>query len=154
MAYLPTHVLHIASGRGSGSESNAGTAATLHDSCDLGYLHTGGDSRQAYSPHRGSIADCWKWRIEASTARRGAISHSIPKMPSGANAFEISDIQEERNREPVLAKRPEFSNVTCYIASRTCRGINSPGTGWQNNNSPATGSGFPERANIQYATAG
>src|SRR5580700_1410450 len=54
---------------------------------------------------------------------------SLPKMPTGANAFEISDIQEERNREPVLAKQPEFSNVTCYIASTTCRGINSPGTG-------------------------
>jgi len=27
-------------------------------------------------------------------------SLSIPKMLSGANAFEISDIQEERNREP------------------------------------------------------
>jgi len=65
MAYLPAHVLHFASGRGSGSESNAGTAATLHDPCDLGYLHPGGDSRQAYSPHRGSLADCWKWRIEA-----------------------------------------------------------------------------------------
>jgi len=25
---------------------------------------------------------------------------SIPKMPSGESAFEISDIQEERNREP------------------------------------------------------
>jgi hypothetical protein len=33
--------------------ANAGTAATLHDPCDLGYLHPGGDSRQAYSPHRG-----------------------------------------------------------------------------------------------------
>jgi hypothetical protein len=32
-------------------------------------------------------------------------------MPSGANAFEISDIQEERNREQVLAKRPECNNV-------------------------------------------
>jgi hypothetical protein len=38
-------------------------------------------------------------------------SLSIPKMLSGANAFAISDIQEERNREPVLTKRPE-SNVT------------------------------------------
>jgi hypothetical protein len=27
---------------------------------------------------------------------------SIPKMPSGANTFEISDIHEEKNREPVL----------------------------------------------------
>jgi integrase len=65
MAYLPAHVLHIASGRGSGSESNAGTAATLHDPCDFGYLHPRGDSRQAYSPHRGSLFDCWKWRIKA-----------------------------------------------------------------------------------------
>jgi hypothetical protein len=38
-------------------------------------------------------------------------SPSIPKMLSGANAFAISDIQEERNREPVLTKPPE-SNVT------------------------------------------
>jgi hypothetical protein len=29
---------------------------------------------------------------------------SIPKILSGANAFEISDIQEERNREPALTK--------------------------------------------------
>jgi hypothetical protein len=63
---------HIASGRGSGSESNAGTAATLHDPCDLGYLHPGGDSRQAYSPHRGSLADCWKWRIEAVYGTKGS----------------------------------------------------------------------------------
>src|ERR1700747_251830 len=65
------YVLHIASGRGSGSESNAGTAATLHDPCDLGYLHPGGDSRQAYSPHRGSLVDCWKWRIEAGLGHEG-----------------------------------------------------------------------------------
>jgi hypothetical protein len=32
-------------------------------------------------------------------------------MLSGANAFEISDIQEERTRETVLTKRPEC-NVT------------------------------------------
>src|SRR5712691_10672157 len=71
MAYLPAYVLHIASGRGSGSESNAGTAATLHDPCDLGYLHSGGDSRQAYSPHRSSLADYWKWRIEAGLGHEG-----------------------------------------------------------------------------------
>ncbi len=29
---------------------------------------------------------------------------SIPKMPSGESAFEISDIQEERNREPGPSK--------------------------------------------------
>jgi hypothetical protein len=38
---------------------------------------------------------------------------SLPKMPSGANTFEISDIQEGRNREAVLTHRPESnSNVT------------------------------------------
>jgi len=44
---------------------------------------------------------------------------SVPKMLSGANVFEISDIQEERSRGPVLTKRPECSNVTLhrYIAS-------------------------------------
>jgi hypothetical protein len=31
----------------------------------------GGDSRQAYSPHRGSLADCWKWRIEAGLGHEG-----------------------------------------------------------------------------------
>jgi hypothetical protein len=51
------------------------------------------------------LPDRWK------KAHRG---WSIPKMPSGANAFEISDIQEERNREPVLAKQPEFSNVMLH----------------------------------------
>jgi len=29
-------------------------------------------------------------------------------MLSGADAFEISDIQEERNRKPVLPKRAEY----------------------------------------------
>ena len=76
MAYLPAHVLHIASGRGSGSESNAGTAAALHDPCDLGYLHPGGDGRQAYSPHRCCLADCWKWRIEAGLGNEGERSAS------------------------------------------------------------------------------
>jgi hypothetical protein len=40
------------------------------------------------------------------------ITLSIPKMLSGANAFEINDIQGERNREPVLTERPECSKVT------------------------------------------
>src|ERR1700722_15862788 len=80
LAHVSAHVLHIASGRGSGSESNAGTAATLHDPCDLGYLHAGGDSRQAYSPHRGSLADCWKWRIEAVYSTKGAISPPRPGL--------------------------------------------------------------------------
>jgi hypothetical protein len=35
-------------------------------------------------------------------------------MPSGTNAFEISDIQEEN---PVLTMRPE-SNVTLFLAKR------------------------------------
>jgi hypothetical protein len=39
-------------------------------------------------------------------------------MPSGANAFEISDIQEERNREPVLAKRSECSNVMLHCIDK------------------------------------
>jgi hypothetical protein len=46
-------------------------------------------------------------------ASNSLIHLSIPKMLSGANAFAISDIQEERNREPVLTKRPE-SNVTLH----------------------------------------
>jgi len=33
-------------------------------------------------------------------------------MPSGANAFEISDIQEQRNREPALTKR-ELAMLHC-----------------------------------------
>ena len=37
---------------------------------------------------------------------------SVRKMPSGANAFEISDIQEERNREPALTKR-ELAMLHC-----------------------------------------
>src|ERR1700738_1022889 len=82
MAYLPAHVLDIASGRGSGSESNAGTATTLHDPCDLGYLHPGGDSRQAYSPHRGSLADRWKWRIEAVYGTKGRDQPPRPGLNS------------------------------------------------------------------------
>src|ERR1700730_7363255 len=33
-------------------------------------------------------------------------------MPSGAHTLKISKNKEEKNREPVLAKRPECSNVT------------------------------------------
>src|SRR6476619_4808499 len=80
MAYLPAHVLHIPSRRGSGSESNAGTAAALHDPCDLGYLHPGGDSRQAYSPHRGSLVDCWKWRIEVVLGTKGSDQPPRPRL--------------------------------------------------------------------------
>jgi hypothetical protein len=57
--------------------------------------------------HRRAFA--WHWtrksrrlpgRPEVAANIRDLIRLSIPKMPSGANAFEISDIQEERNREP------------------------------------------------------
>jgi len=41
-------------------------------------------------------------RVSPSAVSGYVFSASIPKMLSGANAFEISDIQEERNREPVL----------------------------------------------------
>src|SRR6266436_7875348 len=54
---------------------------------------------------------------------------SIPKMLSGANAFEISDIQEERNREPGPNKAQNITMGHCYIASTTCHRINSPETG-------------------------
>ncbi len=37
---------------------------------------------------------------------------SIPKMLSGANAFEISDIQEERNASRSYQSDPEYNNVT------------------------------------------
>jgi hypothetical protein len=52
------------------------------------------------------------WPSWSPDGKRIVLRLSISKMPSGAHAFEISDIQEERNREPVLAKRPECSNVT------------------------------------------
>jgi hypothetical protein len=39
---------------------------------------------------------------------------SIPKTLSGANALEIIDIQEERNRKPVLPGDPEYNDVTLF----------------------------------------
>ena len=37
-------------------------------------------------------------------------------MPSGANAFEISDIHKERNREPVLTSDQNIAMLYCYIS--------------------------------------
>jgi len=43
---------------------------------------------------------------------RGTSILSIPKMLSGANAFEISEIQEERNASRSYQSDPEYNNVT------------------------------------------
>jgi hypothetical protein len=49
---------------------------------------------------------------------------SIPKMLSGANAFEISDIQEDE-----IARRFQQTRMQqCYITWKTCHHINSPET--------------------------
>jgi len=46
------------------------------------------------------------------------VALSIPKILSGANAFEISDIQEERTREPVITKRPDCTML--HFAENRC----------------------------------
>ena len=52
---------------------------------------------------------------------------SLPKMLSGANAFEISDIERDEHRG-VSAGRLGRNNVTCPAVTRN---NNSPGTGVQ-----------------------
>jgi hypothetical protein len=51
---------------------------------------------------------------------------SLPKMLSGANAFEISDI-ERMNIGAQSARRLGRNNVTCPVVTRN---NNSPGTGF------------------------
>jgi hypothetical protein len=65
--------------------------------------------RGRVASRKGSVCELYVFR-----SRMGS-PQSIRKMLSGANDFEISDIQEERNREPVLTKRAESSNLHCYI---------------------------------------
>jgi hypothetical protein len=48
-----------------------------------------------------------------------------PKMPSGANVFEISDIQEEET-EVWPVRRTGCNNALHWL--KTCHHINSPGT--------------------------
>ena len=65
MAHLPAHLPNAAPKRRCGTESNAGTAATLHHPGDLGYVHPGGYGGETRGAERGGLASCWKRRLEA-----------------------------------------------------------------------------------------
>jgi len=62
------------------------------------------------------------WNVRVAT---GSYLLSLPKMLSGANAFEISDI-ERMNIEGASAGGLGRNNVTCPVVTRN---NNSPGTG-------------------------
>jgi len=66
---------------------------------------------------------CWLCAILSSS------SGPVAKMLSGANAFEISEIQEERNASRSYQSHQNITMLHCYIASKTCHRINSPETG-------------------------
>ena len=76
--------------------------------------------------------DCGKlWRLAYNTARDGIetssamIALSLAKMLSGANAFEISDIEEEETE----ARKPGDQNVTMLHCAENHRMEFSVGTG-------------------------
>jgi hypothetical protein len=56
---------------------------------------------------------------------------SLTKMPSHANAFEISDIEEERNREPVLTSDQSWE-WSRHSVSRRHGGFQNPAKGFLN----------------------
>src|SRR6267143_998034 len=57
-------------------------------------------------------------------------SHAATRPITVANAFEISNIHEERNASRSYQSDPEYNAMLhCYISSKTCHRINSPETG-------------------------
>jgi hypothetical protein len=77
---------------------------------------------------------CERWRapnfgdaIHENVDFAKPLKVSVPKMLSGANAVEISDIQEEKSRAG--PKKVQNLVLHCYTASTACHCINSLATG-------------------------
>src|SRR6266566_3364025 len=64
----------------------------------------------------------YSFAVGAVNENQSSAYLSIPKMLSGANAFEISEIQEERNASRCYQSDPEYNNVTLHRKLATVKG--------------------------------